>query len=95
MYECRCEERLKTKSEESNLHVSHTLGCSGIVKKLFVVYYESIKRKLKTKYIYILLVVRFINFLLLNKNCDRAVTPNRFGLFGVTALSQFLFPPHI
>ena len=27
IYECRCDERLKTKGE--NLHVSHTLGCSG------------------------------------------------------------------
>ena len=29
IYECRCDERLKAKLELRDLHVSHTLGCSG------------------------------------------------------------------
>jgi hypothetical protein len=68
IYECRCDERLKTKGE--NLHASHTMGCSekkttdvirpenhGCGPSVYYhphsfVYYESKKRKLKIKRIY-------------------------------------------
>jgi hypothetical protein len=43
MGEDRCDERLKTKEEESTF-----LGCTGLV----VVYYESIKRELKIRCVY-------------------------------------------
>jgi hypothetical protein len=50
MYECRCDERLKTKSEKST-----RLGYSGYIgneAENFFVYYESIKRELKRRLIY-------------------------------------------
>ena len=43
IYECRCDERLKTKTDESTL-----LASTGFI----IVYYESRKRELKTKLIY-------------------------------------------
>ena len=42
IYECRCDERLKSRVEEST-HLAFTES---------IVYYESIKRELKTKLIY-------------------------------------------
>ena len=54
MYECRCDERLKTKTEEST-----RLAYTGLVVELehlkdedIFVYYESIKRELKIRCIY-------------------------------------------
>ena len=44
--ECRCDERLQTRVEEST-----RLACPRLVA-IVVVYYESIKRELKTKLIY-------------------------------------------
>ena len=50
IYECRCDERLKAKTEVSTC-LTYT-GLIGDWTKMSVVYYESIKRELKTRPIY-------------------------------------------
>ena len=47
LYECRCDERLKTKAEESTCLVYTVL-----IGMFILVYYESMKRKLKTRPLY-------------------------------------------
>ena len=48
-YVCRCDERLKTKTE-GTIHLTYTGLCGGLEHlKNFILYYESIKREVKRR----------------------------------------------
>jgi hypothetical protein len=60
------------KIELRNLHSSHTLGST--TEQTFVVYYESIKRKLKTKYIWGVGVMKDYNLTLTNLRASHTLS---------------------